>query len=440
MPRIVIIADDPTGANGTCSLLRKLGFSSACLVTLREGEVPVGYDSIAGTTNSRAYTPLQAADAVFHAANLLKGEDVLLYNKRTDSTLRGNMGAEIQAMREALGGNRIAIAVPAYPNTKRTVEKGVMRVHGVLLTDSDAGRDPKTPVTNANVAELLSKDFHHPVRSVYLEEITQGSDAVARIIKAEKARGVGMVVFDAVTNAHIDILAQAAWASGVDFIAVDPGPFTQALAAFLPVKPPPKILMVVGSVTDATLRQLKTVKEVLDPTLLSVDAARLIDPGLRERDIAVAAAQGEAFFEQSDLLLVTSAPEVREDRVNLQALNRQLDISVEESSHRINTGLADITRGILSRCPQALGLFVTGGDVLVAVCKALSSPGMQVVDEVEPLAAFGRLIGGSRPGLPLITKGGMVGDDTAMVRAVRRLRREITQQIPPIDPSKEEQP
>ena len=435
MPHIVIIADDPTGANGTCSLLRKLGFSSACLVTLKEGEIPTGYDSIAGTTNSRAYSPPEAADAVRRATRLLKSREVLLYNKRTDSTLRGNMGAETQAVLEELGDDRIALAVPAYPNTKRTVEGGIMRVHGQLLVDSDAGRDAKMPVKSSNVAELLAKDFHRPVRSVFLAEIEQGSDAVARIIKAEKEKGVGMVVFDAVTNEHIAILAKGALLAGVPFIAVDPGPFTQALAAFLPVEPAPKILMVVGSVTDSTLRQLQKVKEDLAPTLLRVDAARLVDPQLRERDIAVTTAQGEAFFEQSDLLLLTSAPNEREGRVDLQAMQKKLGIDVEESSHRINTALSDIARDILLRCPQVKGLFVTGGDILVAVCRALDSPGMQVIDEVEPLAAFGKLIGGMRPGLHLVTKGGMVGNDEAMIRAVRRLRREILQ-----NPQTTEQP
>jgi uncharacterized protein YgbK (DUF1537 family) len=107
---------------------------------------------------------------------------------------------------------------------------------------------------------------------------------------------------------------------------------------------------------------------------------------------------------------------------------------VEESSYRINTALADIARGILLRCPTVKGLFVTGGDILVAVCRALSAPGMQVIDEVEPLAAYGKLIGGDCPGLRLVTKGGMVGNDEAMIRAVRRLRREIIQ-----EPQKNEQ-
>ena len=435
MPRIVIIADDPTGANGTCSLLRKLGFSSACLVTLKEGEIPTGYDSVAGTTNSRAYSPQEAADAVRRATRLLMSGEVLLYNKRTDSTLRGNMGAETEAMLEILGDNRIALAVPAYPNTKRTVDRGIMRVHGQLLVDSDAGRDAKMPVKSSNVAELLAKDFRRPVRSVFLEEIEQGSDAVARIIKAEKEKGVGMVVFDAVTNEHINILAKGALLADMPFLAVDPGPFTRALADLLPVVPAPKILMVVGSVTDSTLRQLKKVKDELALTLLKVDAARLIDPAQRERDIAVAAAQGEAFFNQSDLILLTSAPDEREGRVNLHALHKQLGVQVEESSHRINTALAEISRGILLRCPQVKGLFVTGGDILVAVCRALSTPGMQVIDEVEPLAAFGQLIGGDCPGLRLVTKGGMVGNDEAMIRAVRRLRREILQ-----NPQATEQP
>ncbi len=47
----------------------------------------------------------------------------------------------------------MGICVPAFPSSKRIVINGTMLVEGNLLTNTDAGRDPKMPVSSDNVEE-----------------------------------------------------------------------------------------------------------------------------------------------------------------------------------------------------------------------------------------------------------------------------------------------
>ena len=72
------------------------------------------------------------------------------------------------------------------------------------------------------------------------------------------------------------------------------------------------------------------------------------------------------------------------------------------------------------------GLYTSGGDVTVAVCKAFKSSGIAVKDEVLPLAAYGRIINGEYNNIPIITKGGLVGDSTALVKSVEYLLTKIS--------------
>ena len=58
---------------------------------------------------------------------------------------------------------------------------------------------------------------------------------------------------------------------------------------------------------------------------------------------------------------------------------------------------------------------MTGGDVAEAVLQALEADGIEVLDEALPLAAVGVVKGGPHSGLPILTKGGLVGGPGAAV-------------------------
>jgi D-threonate/D-erythronate kinase len=92
----------------------------------------------------------------------------------------------------------------------------------------------------------------------------------------------------------------------------------------------------------------------------------------------------------------------------------------DAQSRRILASLADaVTRG-LGDCPVR-GLYTTGGDVTHAVTCALGAEGIEIIAEVLPMAVQGRLLGGPREGLPIVTKGGLVGGRDAAVVCLRSL-------------------
>ena len=56
--------------------------------------------------------------------------------------------------------------------------------------------------------------------------------------------------------------------------------------------------------------------------------------------------------------------------------------------------------------PSFRAMYTSGGDITVAVCDRFNTAGLRLRDEVLPLAAYGKFLGGEFDGVHLITKGG----------------------------------
>ena len=56
-----------------------------------------------------------------------------------------------------------------------------------------------------------------------------------------------------------------------------------------------------------------------------------------------------------------------------------------------------------------------------AILEEMEAHGLEVEDEVVPLAVAGRVVGGRWSGLPVITKGGLVGDVDTTLACLERL-------------------
>ena len=135
MAQCVVIADDLTGGNATGVLLTKMDYSVYTILNKDAVEPALidGCDCVIYPTDSRGISPEEAYDRVYRATELLKKEDVKLYSHRIDSTLRGNQGAETDAVLDSLGKDYVAIVVPTFPATSRVVIGGYMLVDWIPL-------------------------------------------------------------------------------------------------------------------------------------------------------------------------------------------------------------------------------------------------------------------------------------------------------------------
>lgn len=423
MSKVVMIADDLTGANANCSLMKKIGLTACSLLNLND-EIPKDMDVVAYTTNSRAISEDEAYGRVKQGIEKLVNDEVILYSKRIDSTLRGNLGSELRAFLDELEGY-MGICVPAYPDSGRIVINGTMLVNGSLLMNTDAGKDSKTPVFSNNAEELLKKDLNYPIKSIYLEDVEKGPSYISEIIKSEKQKGTRLIVFDGVSNKHLEDIAKGVVISKEKVFAVDAGPFTKTLTEEIMANKGAdnKVLMVVGSVTDITIKQMHETIFDHSVEVIDINPLKFVEDNDVSDYINEIILKADDLFNNSEVVMITTTP-YREDqkRLNLKEISKQKNISVDDISISISSGLAKLAGEILELKHNFAGIFCTGGDITVAFSEETGAMGIEIREEILPLVAYGRLMGGKFPSLRIVSKGGMVGDKHAMTKCINKLK------------------
>lgn len=404
---VLVVGDDLTGSNATGALFARRGLRAVTVGDL--DSVPRYADSadvLVVNLASRHFIPADARRCVTAAVDA--AGPVRLVVKRVDTTLRGNVGAETDAVLDALlrrGVTARALVVPAFPDAGRVTVGGLHLVHGVPLARTAAARDPLTPVTSSRVATVLRQQTTRSIGEIPLDTVEAGVGAVRAALDSPAE----LVVCDATRNSHLHTIATAAAMSTVDgqcWMSVDSGPFGAAFADALGVAPgggpASPLLAVVGSITATTRDQILETEQLLD--------ARYVDVSLGSMDpTAIAAEVGELLdggTRIAGIRVVRPAPESTTD---------------PELAAAVPTVLAEATRLVLDR-HRIGGLYATGGDISAAVTAALGADGFLIDAEVLPLAVAGRLAGGRHAGLPFATKGGLIGERDAAVTCLEHLR------------------
>ena len=425
MQKYIVIADDLTGSNATCSLFKKIGLRAASILKL-QGDTNYDVDVISYSTASRGLDKEEAYKKVSEAIKILKNKDVLVYNKRIDSTLRGNIGTEINAMLDNLEDNRIAVVVPAYPDSGRIVVNKTMLVNGVLLENSDAGKDPKTPIKTSCVESLVQKDIKYSSTYFTLSDIAQPIEEIAKKIQ-EAIKKSRVLIFDAVNNEDIIKISKVIIQSDINIITVDPGPFTLYYSKELQKKNhlEKKILMVIGSVTTTTKKQIEYILQEEDIFLVKMRVEDFFEEESCSKEIERVISFIKKGIESYDLFLVTTSPIGDEKKADLQKLAENLNTTVEKISKIIANTLTKTAVKILKEIQKFEGIYSSGGDITIALLEKLKAIGVEIREEVIPLAAYGRIIGGDFPNLKLVSKGGMVGDEKTIKLCLHKIKNDI---------------
>ena len=158
MAELLIIADDLTGAIETGVHLAKQGISTKVILN-SEGEFQQIFSEIDCSvlivnTESRHIHPKEAAERVRRVLKKGYTAGIKRFYKKTDSTMRGNIGVELEAfMNEAT--LRTLAFIPAHPALKRFTRKGFHYIDEVLLHETDFGKDPFEPIEQSNISEIL---------------------------------------------------------------------------------------------------------------------------------------------------------------------------------------------------------------------------------------------------------------------------------------------
>ena len=162
--KLLIVADDFTGGLDTGVQLAKQGISVRIVVEPEMGTPWAQTDAqvLVAVNETRHLPPDQAYDIVYRVVSDARQAGIPYVYKKTDSALRGNIGAELSAALDASGADVLSF-LPAYPTMHRITVNGCQYIDGVPVAESVFGQDPFDPVRESDVSKWIWTQTETPV-------------------------------------------------------------------------------------------------------------------------------------------------------------------------------------------------------------------------------------------------------------------------------------
>jgi len=413
--KLIVVADDFTGANDTGVQLAKKGAKTEVMLT--QQQKPSRHaDVLVVNTESRVIPADEAAQAVTQVLGqwCKPGESFPLVYKKIDSTFRGNVGAEVEAAMTATGKS-LAVIAAAIPGAGRTTVQGECLVHQVPLLETEFASDPRTPIISSRISTLIAQQSDLPVFEISLARVRSGE--LLSALEQLSGELPAIAVLDAVTDNDLELIAKAVMALSKMPLLVGAAGLANALpvSAYLSERQALPVLVVAGSMSEATRNQVEQARLSKRAEIVDIDVAALLAGG--------AQAHCQAAMEQATRLLeqgkhcILRTSRAADDRFQIDELCRSYRLTRQQVGEQISQQLGQLTLAITERT-RIGGLFLTGGDIAIAVANALGAEGYRIESEVAPCIPCGTFINSEIDDLPVITKAGGFGTESTLCDAL----------------------
>ena len=403
MPRILVIADDFTGANDTGVQMRKSALTAVTIVGAAHLERVLDYAVVVIDAETRRMMPEGAAERTREIAIAVRRlcAGCLIY-KKVDSSLRGHIGRELEILKSVLNPG-ITVFAPAYPGNGRTTREAIQCIDGVPLDQTELVRDPLNPIRTADIRKVIAHGSRIRTTHIPLADLRGGS-----LLDALRVSPASDYSFDAETQADLRAIVAATSRLDPQALWVGSAGLAEALVEVRFAHAPARALAVVGSLSRISRRQAQ--RALAAPGVRGVRVGLPTVPASsrmqrEERVQQVVQNMNDGF----DVVLL--APDEAPDTTGVDAA----------LSGRIAQMLAEVACETVLRLPVA-GVFVTGGDTAIALMQAFGALGVEIESELEPGIPLVRFLGGVARGMKLITKAGSFGTEQTLLNAIDCLR------------------
>ena len=410
---LLIIADDFTGALDTGVQFAARGIKTRVVVGADAALTHQNADVLVVDTETRHLPAAQAYAAVEGLVQRAKYAGFAYLYKKTDSALRGNVGAELTALLSASGSRQLAF-LPAFPQMNRVTKNGMQYIDGVPVTESPFGVDPFEPVRHAAVTDLLAEQTDLPAAS-FPALAADGS------VPAED----GILVFDAATVDELRSTGRALLNNGGLRVLAGCAGFGAVLPELLglggaDVTCPaldPRLLVICGSVNAITLAQLDKAEQAGFTRLRLTPHQKLMPDYWRSADGRMTLDHIEETLAAHPYNIIETNDEGGNEPTATAA--DALGLTREEMRVRIASGVGQLV-GALFASPAVGTLLLTGGDTLLQCMNSVGVHELEPICEMEHgvvLARFG-CNGTTRY---VITKSGGFGQADLLTALAKRI-------------------
>jgi len=425
--RIVIVADDLTSATD-CGVQMMTGGYRTFIPLRPDFKIPGGADIVALDTDSRNVPPERAYGLTQDALAPFRSDPSVVFYSSIDSTLRGNLGAELDAILDS-GLFDAAIVAPAFPTYHRTTINGQQLLNGRPIHDTEFGSDPTSPVTSADVATRFAEQSQRTAALVSLDTQRKGAAAVLDTIVERRKAGDELFIFDAAAERDLEQL------SGI--IGSLPGRFlwvgSTGLSRYVPKaagltphaidQSAPAadgcVLIIAGSASETTRAQLDTCAELEGFVEIRVESQAIAKGGQHEQEeLRRVRRLLQAAVREAEAVAVTLAAR-RHEIESTKILAAARGFAAGELEIYLTRTLSRLTAELLNGAAVVKGLVLTGGTTAKMVVTELRTDAIEILDEIEPGIPLGRMSG--HHDLLVVTKAGGFGGQNAIIGSVERI-------------------
>ncbi len=404
-----VIADDLTGAMDTG--VHFLTHESPPSIRIANG-LQLGLSNapkngvLVLDTETRLMEPRDAYNRVRSAVSELVNEGYLPFYKKIDSTYRGNVGTEVDAMLDTLGYPAAAV-ISAVPGAGRTVRNGICLVRGIPLHESESGTDRLSPQVTSSTQEIVASQsarkstlIDHPLTSLQPPELAA---ELERRIKM----GTEILLFDAATDDDIRRIVNALRLVPEPLLLVGAAGLAEALAGSgspTSIGDPSLLgpgLFVSGSLMRTTAAQADR---------LASHTSRVGSVTLRPHAMVSAPANEANRLVENAAALAQSGRHILLRTTNGRPISRPRGLEPAPiDAGDIARFIGRVARRIVESSPVGT-LILSGGSTAVAVIEALGITDLRIVGEAESgLPVCDAQIRGSARRYCIVTKAGGFG-------------------------------
>lgn len=377
--KLLIIADDFTGALDTGVQFAARGASTCVVVDPDYPMEQAQAQVLILDAETRHLSGQQAYEVVYQATRRALDAGFTHIYKKTDSALRGNVGAELTAVLDASRSACLAF-LPALPKMNRVTRQGIHYIDGVPVAESVFGKDPFEPVTQSSVEAVLRQGSQ---AAVVLHEL--GSEPWMTT--------PGIHVYDAETEQDLKTIGKALGENGIRLSAGCAG-FGAVVADLLlpPGEAPqlpklePGLFVACGSVNAVTLRQMEEAEKAGFQRIHLTPRQKLDAYWVRGEEKQEAVEHWLELAKTGRCILDVNDPAGCDDTVQYAALH---GMDVEFRRQRISANLAILVKAMLDGGLEGT-ILCTGGDTLLALMKQVGVSALVPVGEIAPGAVLTR--------------------------------------------------
>ena len=420
--RCLIIADDLTGGADTGAQFAKRGLSTLLISLTGRRRIDftkyLKRDVLVINTISRGLSPDKAFDVVSGSLKKYEERDFPVIYKKIDSTLRGNIGYEIDAILKETN-IPFCFMAPSYPEQKRALVGDIMMVGERPLSLTEVAHDSTSPVRESHVSKLLRSQSRHNIGRIDLTYVASGRERLLKAVKGEQRRGEKIIILDAFSRQDLTHIADVAFCMDKIPLFVGSAGLAEEVAKKLSpelkerasskkesTKTFKHILLVSGSASEVTHQQLERVERRKIPTFQlnkSMFTSDVAKTQTIEKELSSRVATS---LNRRHVILKTCS-----ERIQTEG-SKGLPIHLKITKTLASIALSALNESSVSA--RDLALILTGGDTALGVLDLFRPEGVEIEGELLEGMMRGRLIGGAWDGLTIVTKAGGFGKEDAL--------------------------